>query len=383
MIARCRPGEVRDAIVQYLSESAAATVKQITQAVAGKFPHEVAPSSIRSYLRLNTPEIFERLDRGQYRLKGIAQVPGPAQTEPAEAVFSFGQAQLFHADCFDWLAQREPNSIHGVVTDPPYGLVEYSASQQQKLRAGRGGVWRIPPSFDGHKRAPLPRFTILDRDDLANLEDFFRRWARVLLPALVPGAHVVVASNPLLSYLVAGAMVGCGFERRGEIIRLVMTMRGGDRPKNAHEEFPGVSVMSRSMWEPWLLFRKPIEGRVQDNLRKWKTGGLRRPSADRPFGDVIKSHPTPKRERLIAPHPSLKPQGFLRQVVRSILPLGEGIVLDPFAGAGSTLAAAEVVGYQSIGIEKDPHYIEIARRAIPALATVKLSVLPTGTPSLF
>jgi site-specific DNA-methyltransferase (adenine-specific) len=373
MIVRCRPGEVRDAIVQYLSESTAATVKQITQAVAAKFPREVAPSSIRSYLRLNTPEIFERLDRGQYRLKGIAQVPEPAQTEPAEAVFSFGQAQLFHADCFDWLAQREPNSIHGVVTDPPYGLVEYSAHQQQKLRAGRGGVWRIPPSFDGHKRAPLPRFTVLDRDDLANLEDFFRRWAWVLLPALVPGAHVVVASNPLLSYLVAGAMVGSGFERRGEIIRLVMTMRGGDRPKNAHEEFPGVSVMSRSMWEPWLLFRKPIEGRVQDNLRKWKTGGLRRPSADRPFGDVIKSHPTPKRERLIAPHPSLKPQGFLRQVVRAILPLGEGIVLDPFAGAGSTLAAAEVVGYQSIGVEKDQHYIGIARQAIPALAKVKLS----------
>jgi len=37
--------------------------------------------------------------------------------------------------------------------------------------------------------------------------------------------------------------------------------------------------MPRSMWEPWILFRKPIEGRVQDNLRKWKTGGFRRPSA--------------------------------------------------------------------------------------------------------
>ena len=43
----------------------------------------------------------------------------------------------------------------------------------------------------------------------------------------------------------------------------------------------------------------------------------------------------------------------MRQIVRAVLPLGEGVVLDPFAGAGSTLAAAEAVGYASIGVEKD------------------------------
>lgn len=147
-----------------------------------------------------------------------------------------------------------------------------------------------------------------------------------------------------------------------------MTMRGGDRPKAAHEEFPEVSVMPRSMWEPWLVYGKPLEGRVQDNLRKWKTGGFRRPSLDQPFGDVIASSPTRPAERELAPHPSLKPQAFLRQVVRAALPLGEGVVLDPFAGAGSTLAAACAVGYQSIGVEKDERYFDIACAAIPKLA---------------
>ena len=89
--------------------------------------------------------------------------------------------------------------------------------------------------------------------------------------------------------------------------------------------------------------------------------------ADKPFGDVIPSAPTRKNERALAPHPSLKPQAFLRRVVRGALPLGKGIVLDPFAGAGSTLAAAEAVGYRSIGIEKDSHYFEMAREAIPKL----------------
>ena len=125
------------------------------------------------------------------------------------------------------------------------------------------------------------------------------------------------------------------------------------------------------MWEPWIVFRKPIEGRVQDNLRKWKTGGFRRPSADRPFGDVIPSSPTHKSERNLAPHPSLKPQAFLRALVRGVLPLGEGIVLDPFAGSGSTLAAAEALGYESLGIEKDSRYFEIATKAILKLAAFK------------
>jgi site-specific DNA-methyltransferase (adenine-specific) len=108
---------------------------------------------------------------------------------------------------------------------------------------------------------------------------------------------------------------------------------------------------------------------VQDNLRKWRTGGLRRISSDEPFGDVIPAPPTRPSERAISPHPSLKPQAFMRQLVRAALPLGEGVILDPFAGSGSTLAAAEALGYECIGVELDPQYVEMARAAIPRLAT--------------
>src|SRR5207302_7458169 len=104
----------------------------------------------------------------------------------------------------------------------------------------------------------------------------------------------------------------------------------------------------------------------------WGTGGFRRPSPDKPFGDVLPSAPTRKAERALAPHPSLKPQAFLRQVVRAVLPLGQGVVLDPFAGAGSTLAAAEAVGYRSIGVEKDPRYFDAACQAVPKLKSLKV-----------
>lgn len=373
-----RPGEVRDAIAAVLgARPEGASVGEIEKGVS-ELLGNTAPSSVRSYLRLNTPGAFERTGRGRYALPRrpmVSEAPALPFDDPrVEKVgpsFSFGRSSLFRADCFDWLRCQPPDSIHAVVTDPPYGLFEYTPEQQAKLRAGRGGVWRIPPSFDGTLRSPLPRFTVLKTQDLRELDCFFFEWASLLRRVLVPGANVVVASNPLLSYLVAGALVRAGLERRGELVRLVMTMRGGDRPKAAHNEFPMVSVMPRSMWEPWLLFRKPIDGRVQDNLRRWKTGGFRRPSADKPFGDVVLSSPTHTNERAIAPHPSLKPQQFLRTVVRGVLPLGEGVVLDTFAGSGSTLAAAEAVGYESVGVEKDPLYFEMARLAVPALAFYK------------
>jgi DNA modification methylase/DNA-binding XRE family transcriptional regulator len=280
---------------------------------------------------------------------------------------------ILNVDCSDWLDQRAPNSIHAVVTDPPYGLKEYSSEEKKKLRNGKGGVWRIPPSFDGSVRSPLPRFTILDEDEKLKLKEYFQKWALKIIRVLVPGGHVFIATNPLLSHYVYMALIEAGFEKRGEIIRLVQTLRGGDRPKNAHEEFENVTVMPRSCWEPWGLFRKPCEGRVQDSLRKWKTGGLRRVSTDQPFCDVIKSSPTRGTERKISNHPSLKPQAFMRQVVRAALPLGEGVILDPFMGGGSTIAAAAANNYQSIGLELDKEFYNLSMKAIPKLATLDVS----------
>jgi site-specific DNA-methyltransferase (adenine-specific) len=277
---------------------------------------------------------------------------------------------IHRADAFRWLARARPQSIHAVVTDPPYGLVEYRADQIAKMKVGRGGVWRIPPSFDGARRRPLPRFTVLRDADRAALRGFFARLADLLLPVLVPGAHVFVATNPLVSHLVYEPFVAAGFEKRGEIIRVVKTLRGGDRPKNAHREFDLVSVLPRSCFEPWGLFRKPCAGRVQDNLRAWGTGGLRRIDRDRPFRDLIESPPARGAERRLAPHPSLKPQHFLRQVVRASLPLERGVLLDPFMGSGSTIAAAAACGLRSVGLENRAEYFRMAARAIPLLRGV-------------
>src|SRR5437762_9402115 len=84
-----------------------------------------------------------------------------------------GPYDIIRTDAFEWLSQAKPNSIHAVVTDPPYGLVEYTRTELEKMRKGRGGVWRIGagcPQASGSFRGLLPlERRRIPRCDLENL----------------------------------------------------------------------------------------------------------------------------------------------------------------------------------------------------------------------
>ncbi len=287
-----------------------------------------------------------------------------------------GRSLLVHADCMEWLPRIPEGLIHAVVTDPPYGIKEYDFDQLRKRNERNGGIWRIPPSFDGHQRQPLPRFTALDSKERGRLFDFFLEWSRLATRALRPGGHVFIATNAFIAPVLYQALIAGGLEFRGQIIRLVRTLRGGDRPKNAEKEFPDVSSMPRGCYEPWGILRKPLPPgmKLSDCLRAFQTGGLRRVPSGKPFEDVLLSERTPKRERQIAPHPSLKPQSFLRQLVYTCLPLGEGIILDPFMGSGSTVAAAEAVGLTAVGVERFRDYYDMAVAAVPKLRVIDCEI---------
>lgn len=274
---------------------------------------------------------------------------------------------LHQSDAFDWLSQRRKHSVHAVVTDPPFAVVEYLPAELQRKSKGKG-LWRIPRAHNGNTRMSTPRFTVLGPAELYLISTFHRLLAPELYRVLVPGSHVVMAAQGLLSFWVVEAFLEAGFEVRGQIARTVRTLRGGERPKGAHNEYPDCSVLPRSCWEPWLIFRKPCVGRVSDNLAKWGTGALRRPGRNSPFLDLISSAPARGEERKIAPHPSLKPQAFMRQIVSAVLPLSKGVILDPFMGSGSTIAAATALRLRSIGVEIAPEYYRLAKTAIPRLA---------------
>lgn len=291
--------------------------------------------------------------------------------------FSHKDSKGYLADCFDFMNSLPENSIQAIVTDPPYGVKEYEHNELVKKETGVGGVWRIPPSFDGNVRSPLPRFTALNNKERAEISEFFKNFSQCSLRILAPGAHVFIASNAFVSQLVFEALVAGGLEFRGEIIRLVRTLRGGDRPKNAESEFPNVCSMPRGCFEPWGLFRKPLppKMKVSDCLKEFGTGGLRRLPDGNPFIDVIHSERTSKNEREIANHPSIKPQSLMRLLTYASLPLGTGTIFDPFMGSGSTLAAAASNNLRCIGTERVPQFFELSKKCVPKLAGLEINFM--------
>ena len=82
----------------------------------------------------------------------------------------------------------------------------------------------------------------------------------------------------------------------------------------------------------------------------------------------------PKRERPVVDgiaHPTVKPLALMRWLVRLVTPPG-GIVLDPFAGSGTTLEAAVLEGFVAVGIEREADYLRLieARMAPYALTRI-------------
>lgn len=83
------------------------------------------------------------------------------------------------------------------------------------------------------------------------------------------------------------------------------------------------------------------------------------PKADRADREPIVTPDGHDRTKRFTTHPTVKPTDLMRHLVRLVTPLG-GLVLDPFAGSGSTLLAAEAEGFRWLGIEKEADYLAIA-----------------------
>jgi len=80
-----------------------------------------------------------------------------------------------------------------------------------------------------------------------------------------------------------------------------------------------------------------------------------------PFKYVAKA-PSGERPRLEdgTAHPTVKPAGLIRWLCRLVTPPG-GLILDPFAGSGTTAEAAIIEGFRCILIERDPKSVELIR----------------------
>jgi site-specific DNA-methyltransferase (adenine-specific) len=297
--------------------------------------------------------------------------------------------RLLEADMLAALAKLPENSVDCVVTDPPYGIAFHGEAWDGAGKAGKhlsGGE-----AFAAWAKA----------------------WASECQRVLKPGGHLLAFGSPRTFHRLTSGVEDTGLQIRD----VLMWVYAQGAPKT--RKLPGgLAAMLKPAYEPILLARKPLIGTTPLNVEAWGTGALNieasrvggywpshlalshvpdcteascahdcpaglldavrpdlRPSrlffcakaskAERETGcdalplqsDLLYSRPAVRLRRNI--HPTVKPLELMRYLVALVTPPG-GVVLDPFAGSGTTGIAALLEDRPFLGIEREPQYIDIA-----------------------
>lgn len=292
---------------------------------------------------------------------------------------------LIEGEALAMLSRLPDNALDAVVTDPPYGLDI------------------VGESWDG---ADIRRAH-------GSFERWTSRWAAECLRVLKPGGHLIAFGAPRTVHRLTSGVEDARFEIRD----LLFWLHAQGAPKT--RKLPGgLATQLKPAYEPILLARKPLVGTTLRNVEQWGTGALNveaarsgdywpaplalshtqkcersrcreecparqidalrpalRPSrlffcakatkAEREAGcddlplinEPLYAQPLPRLRRNI--HPTVKPIALMRWLVRLAVPVG-GIVLDPFAGSGTTGIATLLEGRTFLGIEREARYVDIA-----------------------
>ena len=275
------------------------------------------------------------------------------------------------ADCREGQQGLPENSISLVLTDPPYfldGMDDGWDSARLRRRARPGVVGGLPVGMK------------FDRDQGRRLHEFLLPVATDWLRILRPGGFALCFAQPRLAHRAALAIEDAGFEIRDMLAwrhegqakafsqeHFVRRRAIDDAEKRRIiQELAGRKTPQlKPRMEMIVLAQAPRSGTFVDNWLEYRTGLI---DTDRPLiepdsfpGTII---PAPKpRERY--GHMTPKPVELLRHLIRIFCAEGEeAVVLDPFAGSGTTGVAARLEGRGFIGFEIDAAMAEIAARRI-------------------
>ncbi|NMC84305.1 MAG: site-specific DNA-methyltransferase [Anaerolineaceae bacterium] len=245
--------------------------------------------------------------------------------------------EVRHGDCFQFLPLLESNSVDAVVTDPPYGTTDLS--------------W----------------------DDKIDLATWWQEIRRVIKPN---GVVAVFSQQPFTTDLIVSNRKWFRYELIWKKTCAMGFLSARERPLRAHEN---VLIFSRyfrrsndgkraaSTYNPQFTPGKPYVKRDRSSSRSSHYGwagksrevindGRRYPI------DVIEfSNRNGK-----SLHPTQKPLELLRWLVLTYTNPGE-LVLDPFAGSGTTLVACQETGRNALGFERAAEYVDVIRQRLQAL----------------
>ena len=295
----------------------------------------------------------------------------PVQIKPKQAKKSSPSECVRCANCMAGMKELSSSSISLVLTDPPYfidGMDDRWDHGKLRKRVKKGVVGGLPAGmkFTSQQGKDLYRFLLPVAEE----------WRRVLKP----GGFVLCFSQPRLAHRTTAAIEDAGFEIRD----LLAWRYEGQAKAFSQEHFIRKSRLPekekqrriaalngrktpqlKPQMESIVLAQAPRDGTYANNWLEHQVGLI---DADDPLiepgrfpGTVIPA----KKPRNKHGHMTVKPVDLLRHLIRLFTAKGEkSIVLDPFAGSGSTGVAALQEARGFIGYELDPNMAKIANKRI-------------------
>ena len=308
----------------------------------------------------------------------------PSETSRSTQIPAELLDDVLQGDCREVLTQLPDASVHAIVSDIPYGI---GAEDWDVLHDNSNSAYRgsSPAQIEAGsvfkaRGKPLNGWSEADRQIPQQYYEWCSTWAPQWLRVLKPGGSVLIFAGRRLAHRAVGALEDTGFTLKDSLAWL--------RPRAPHRAQRLSAVYERrgdlaaaTQWESWRVGNlrptfEPIQWLVKpykigttiaDNVLRHGVGAYNQAAFEQ-----FSSGP----ENVLAigfepgetgAHPTQKPVRLMEALV-ALVTKPDQVVLDPFAGSGSTLVAAQRSDRRFIGVEQDVRYCDTAKRRLNEVA---------------
>ena len=277
---------------------------------------------------------------------------------------------IVNADCIEHLKTIEDNYFDSVVTDPPYHLTSIAKrfTNSTEAKYGKDGSFqRLSKGFVGHE---------WDGGDIAFTTDLWKEVYRTIKPGAVLLAFAATRNYHRMATAIEDSgfeifdminwIYGSGFPKSKNLLKpahepILIARKGVNKPLNLDEcrvgDFEQDTSKNRRNTQKEQIFKGGWKGDKGGEVVKgrWPANVIH-DGLEEDWSKYFYCSKASKKEKDDTNHPTVKPIDLMRYLVKLVTPK-DGLVLDPFAGTGTTGEACILEGRNYYLIEKTKEYI--------------------------
>ena len=290
--------------------------------------------------------------------------------------------QVLEGDCRDVLKQFPEATISACITDPPYNYefvghkwdADEIKRRTERIKDSNTLVKNLPYGSGLSGGVRNENWYRRVRENILEYEQWCYEWGLEVFRVLKPGGIIAIFNSTRTMAHVQVAMEQAGFYARDCLVyrrhsgipkglNLKAQLKRKKHPD--YEEWDGWHSCFRNEWEAIVVLQKPLKGNYINTFLEYGVGLFNTNNEDGSFqSNIIENIPREETENFNI-HCTVKPIALMEKLIHMFVPPSdEHIVLDPFAGSGSTLVAAQNLGRSFVGIEVVSDYIEIIKRRL-------------------